>query len=200
MQTLQHTHFEHYLFFANHHESQCEFYTWRKSRRNQIYKWIFISMISIYNVSFVDNFSNSFRFNNVVFHFNNFQKFLSMRMLQHNSLMQKWFRQIIDVKFKRRCRFYYEFWRFRIENDHHCCMKYENSLYFFVCSSRVRKIFRRFSNFFLFDNVDFIKRELIFFEINTFKNAFFVSKRLFDKIDEWKKKIILSKRKIIFFV
>jgi hypothetical protein len=32
-----------------------------------------------------------------------------MRMSQHNSLMQKRFRQITDVKFKRRCRFYFEF-------------------------------------------------------------------------------------------
>jgi hypothetical protein len=38
MRTLQHTHFKHYLFFADHHESQCEFYIWKKNRRNQIYK------------------------------------------------------------------------------------------------------------------------------------------------------------------
>ncbi len=38
MRTLQRTHSEHYLFSANRHESQCELYTWRKSRRNQIYK------------------------------------------------------------------------------------------------------------------------------------------------------------------
>jgi hypothetical protein len=27
MRTLQHTHFEHYLFFANRHESQYKIYT-----------------------------------------------------------------------------------------------------------------------------------------------------------------------------
>jgi hypothetical protein len=56
MRTLQHTHFEHYLFFADRHESQCELYTWRESRRNQIYKWIFISKISIYNRFFCRQF------------------------------------------------------------------------------------------------------------------------------------------------
>jgi hypothetical protein len=116
-------------------------------------------------VSFVDNFSDSFRFNNVVFHLRSFQEFFNMRMSQHNFSIQRWFRQIADVKFKRRCRLYYEFWRSRIEDDHHCCVKYENSRHFFVCLSRVRKIFRRSSNFFLLNNVDFINAR-----INIFRN------------------------------
>jgi hypothetical protein len=49
MRTLQHTHSEYYLLSADHHESQCELYIWRENRSSQIYKWIFISMISIYN-------------------------------------------------------------------------------------------------------------------------------------------------------
>ncbi len=49
MRTLQHTYSEHYLLSADYHESQYELYTWRKNRSNQVYKWIFISMISIYN-------------------------------------------------------------------------------------------------------------------------------------------------------
>jgi hypothetical protein len=97
-------------------------------------------------VSFIDDFSRSFRLNNVVFHLRSFQKFFSMRMSQHNSSMKRRFRQIADMKFRRRCRFYFEFWRFRIENDHHCCVKYENFLYFLVDSSRVREIFREFLN------------------------------------------------------
>jgi hypothetical protein len=117
-------------------------------------------MISTYNRFFVDNFSDSFRFNNVVFHLRNFQEFFSMQMSQHNSSMQRWFQQIADVKFRRRCRLYYEFWRFRIENDHHCCVKYEDFRYFLACSSRVRKIFRRFSNSFFLDNVDFINERI----------------------------------------
>jgi hypothetical protein len=64
--------------------------------------------------------------------------------------MQKRFRQIINVKFEQRDRFYYEFKRFNIKNDHHYCIKYENSLYFFVCSDRVRKISRKSSNSFFF--------------------------------------------------
>jgi hypothetical protein len=111
-------------------------------------------------VSFVDNFSDSFRLNNVVFHLRSFQEFFSMRMSQHNSSVQKWFRQIADVKFKRRCRFYYEFWRFRIEDDHHCCVKYKDSRHFLVCSSRVRKISRESSNSFLLDNVDLINAKV----------------------------------------
>jgi hypothetical protein len=69
-----------------------------------------------------------------------------MQMSQYNSSMKKRFRQIVNVKFKRRCRFYFEFCRFCIENDHQCYVKYENFLYFLVDSNRVRKIFRRFSN------------------------------------------------------
>jgi hypothetical protein len=107
-------------------------------------------------VSFIDDFSDSFRFNNVVFNLRNFQKFFSMRMSQHSSSVKKRFRQIVDVKFRRQCRLYFEFWRFRIEDDHHCCVKYEDFLHFFIDSSRVREIFRRSSNSFLLDNVDFI--------------------------------------------
>jgi hypothetical protein len=77
-----------------------------------------------------------------------------MRMSQHNSSMQKRFRQIVDVKFQRRFRFYFEFWRFRIENDHHCCVKYEDFRHFFVDSSRVRKIFRKLSNSFFLNDVN----------------------------------------------
>jgi hypothetical protein len=49
MRILQHTHSDHYLLSANRHESQYELYTWKENRSSQIYKWIFISMISIYN-------------------------------------------------------------------------------------------------------------------------------------------------------
>jgi hypothetical protein len=115
-------------------------------------------------VLFIDDFSRFFRFNNVVFYLRNFQKFFSMRMSQHNSLMQKRFRQMTDVKFKRRCRFYFEFWRFRNKNDHYCCVKYEDSRHFFVDSSRVRKVFRKFSNFFFMNDVDFI-----YFKVNIFR-------------------------------
>jgi hypothetical protein len=49
MRTLQHTHSKHYLLSADRHESQYELYTWRENRSSRVYKWIFISMISIYN-------------------------------------------------------------------------------------------------------------------------------------------------------
>jgi hypothetical protein len=120
----------------------------------------FLSIYQFIIVFFVDNFSNFFRLNNVVFYLRNFQEFFNIRMSQHNFLMQKWFRQIVNVKFKRRCRFYYEFWRFRIENNYHCCVKYENFRHFFVCSNHVRKIFRRSSNSFFLDNVDFINTRI----------------------------------------
>ncbi len=114
-------------------------------------------------VSFIDDFSRFFRFNNVVFHLRNFSNFFSVQMSQHNSSMQKRFRQIVDVKFERQNRFYYEFWRFNIENDHHCCMKYKDFLYFFVYSDRYRKIFRRSSNSFFFNDVDFINAKVYIF-------------------------------------
>jgi hypothetical protein len=43
-------------------------------------------------------------------------------------------------------------------------------------------------------------RELIFFEINTFKNAFSVSRRLFDKFDEWKQRKLFFRKKKLFFL
>jgi hypothetical protein len=49
MRTLQHTYSKHYLLSANRHESQCELYIWRENCSSQIYKWIFILMISAYN-------------------------------------------------------------------------------------------------------------------------------------------------------
>jgi hypothetical protein len=106
-------------------------------------------------VSFINEFSRLFRFNNVVFYLRNFQNFFSMQMSQHISLMQRRFRQI-DVKFKRRCRLNFKFWRFHIKDDHHCCGKYDDSRHFFVDSNRVRKIFWKFSNFFFMNDVDFI--------------------------------------------
>jgi hypothetical protein len=111
-------------------------------------------------VSFIDDFSRLSRFNNVVFYLRSFYKFFNMRMSQHSFSMKRWFRQIVHVKFKRRCRFYFEFCRFRIENDHQCCVKYEDFFHFFVDSIRVRKIFRRFSNSFFFDDVDFINAKV----------------------------------------
>jgi hypothetical protein len=40
-------------------------------------------------------------------------------------------------------------------------------------------------------------RKLIFLEISTFKNAFSISKRSFDKFDEWKqRKLFFRKRKL----
>jgi hypothetical protein len=107
-------------------------------------------------VSFIDDLSRLFRFNNVVFHLRSFQKFFSMRMSQHSSSIKRRFRQIIDVKFKRRCRFYFEFCRFRIENDHQCYVKYEDFLHFLADSSRVCKIFRRFSNSLFSNDVNYI--------------------------------------------
>jgi hypothetical protein len=62
MRALQHTHFEHYLFSADRHESQCELYIWRENRSSQIYKWILISMISAYNRLAYRRFFTSFSF------------------------------------------------------------------------------------------------------------------------------------------
>jgi hypothetical protein len=79
-----------------------------------------------------------------------------MRMSQHQFLIKNRFRQIVDVKFKRRCRVYFEFCRFRIKNDHQCYVKYEIFFYFFIDSSHVCKIFRRFSNSFFLNDVNYI--------------------------------------------
>jgi hypothetical protein len=121
-----------------------------------------------------------------------------MRMSQHNSLMQKRLRQIADVKFERRDRLYYEFWRFDIERDHHCCMNYEDSLYFFACSDRVREIFRKSSNSFFLTMLISSMRKFMFFEINTFKNVFSISKSSFDNFDEWEQRKLFFRKKKLF--
>jgi hypothetical protein len=151
-------------------------------------------------VLFIDDFSRSCRFNNVVFYLGNFKHFFNMRMLQHNSSMQKRFRQIVNVKFKRRCRFYFEFWRFCIENDHHCCVKYENSHHFFVDSSRVCKIFRKFSNSFFLNDVNNIYSRIMFFDVNTFNKTFSISRSSFDDFDEFEQRKFFFRKEMLFFL
>jgi hypothetical protein len=112
--------------------------------------------------------------------------------------MQKRLRQIADVKFRQRCRFYFEFWRFRIEDDHHCCVKYEDFRHFLVDSSRVRKIFREFSNSFSRMMLTTFIRKLIFFDVNTFNEAFFVSKNSFDNFDEIEQRKLFFREKMLF--
>ncbi len=112
--------------------------------------------------------------------------------------MQKWFRQIINIKSERRNRFYYEFWRFDIKNDYYCYMKCEDSFYFFVCSDRVRKIFRKSSNSFFLTMLISSMRKFIFLEINTFKNAFLISKSSFDNFDEWEQRKLFFRKKKLF--
>ncbi len=112
--------------------------------------------------------------------------------------MQKRFRQITDVKFERRDRLYYEFWRFNIKNDHHCYMKYEDSLYFFVCSDRVRKIFRRSSNSFFFDDVDLINAKAYIFRNQHVQKCIFSSRSSFDNFDEWEQRKLFFWKKILF--
>ncbi len=43
-----------------------------------------------------------------------------------------------------------------------------------------------------------LMRKLIFFEINTFKTAFSISKRSFDKFDEWEEKKLFFRKKKLF--
>jgi hypothetical protein len=77
-------------------------------------------------------------------------------------------------------------------------MKYENSLYFFACSDRVRKIFRRSSNSFFLTMLILSMRKFIFFEINTSKNAFLISKSSFDNFDEWEQRKLFFRKEKLF--
>ncbi len=166
--------------------------------------WIrFINEYSFYwyqfiIVSFDNNFSNFLRFNNVVFHLRNFEEFLSMRMSQHNSSMQKRFRQIADMKFKRRCRFYFEFWHFRIENNHHCCVKYKNSRHFFVDSSRVRKISWKFSNSFFSNDVNNIYSRIDIFRCQHVQWSILCFEKLFRWFHEFEQKNFSCEKKYYF--
>jgi hypothetical protein len=115
--------------------------------------------------------------------------------------MQRQFRQIVDVKFKRRCRFYFEFWRFRIEDNHHCCVKYENSRHFFVDSSRVRKISREFSNSLFLNDVNNIYSRINIFRCQHVQWSIFNLEKFFRKL-RWirTKRIFFWRRNVIFFV
>jgi hypothetical protein len=119
-------------------------------------------------------------------------------MSQHSSSMKKRFRQIVDVKFKRRCRFYFEFCRFRIEDDHQCCVKYENFFIFSLIQIVFAKSFKDFRTRLFLTMLISSMRKFIFLVINTFKNAFSISKSSFDNFDEWKQRKLFFQKKNYF--
>jgi hypothetical protein len=119
-------------------------------------------------------------------------------MSQHNSLMQKRFRQIVDMKFKRRCHFYFKFWRFRIKEDHHCCVKYENSRHFFLIQVVFAKSFKNFRICFFRTMLTTFIRILIFLDVNTFNKAFLVSRNFFDNFDEFEQRKLFFRKEILF--
>jgi hypothetical protein len=112
--------------------------------------------------------------------------------------MQKWFLQIVNMKFKRRCHFYFQFWHFRIKDDYHYCVKYEDSRHFFVDSSSVIKIFREFSNSFFLNNVNNIYSKTYIFRCQHVQWNIFCFEKFFRYIRI--KIIFLSKRNVIFFI
>jgi hypothetical protein len=121
-----------------------------------------------------------------------------MWMSQHSFSMQKQLRQIADMKFECRNRFYYEFWRFNIENDHHYCIKYENSLYFSFVQIVFAKSFEDFRTRFFLTMLISSMREFISFEISTFKNAFLISRNSFDNFDDWEQRKLFFRKKKLF--
>ncbi len=60
------------------------------------------------------------------------------------------------------------------------------------------KSFENLRTFFFLTMLISLMRELIFLEINTFKNAFSISKKLFDKFDEWKQRKLFFWKKKLF--
>jgi hypothetical protein len=74
----------------------------------------------------------------------------------------------------------------------------------FVIFSLVQVVFAKsfedFRTFFFLTMLISSMRELIFLEINTFKNAFSVSKKLFDKFDEWKQRKLFFQKEKLFFL
>ncbi len=77
-------------------------------------------------------------------------------------------------------------------------MKYENSLYFSLIQIVFAKSFEDFRILFFLTMLISSMRELIFLEINTFKSAFSISKRSFDKFDEWKQRKLFFRKKKLF--
>jgi hypothetical protein len=60
------------------------------------------------------------------------------------------------------------------------------------------KFFEDFRIFFFLTMLISSMRELIFLEINTFKNAFSISKKSFDKFDEWKQRKLFFRKQNLF--
>jgi hypothetical protein len=60
------------------------------------------------------------------------------------------------------------------------------------------KSFEDLRTFFFLTMLISSMRKLILFEINTFKNAFSISKKSFDKFDEWKQKKLFFQEKNLF--
>jgi hypothetical protein len=74
----------------------------------------------------------------------------------------------------------------------------------FVIFSLVQDVFTKsfedFRTFFFLTMLISSMRKLIFLEISTFKNAFSVSKKLFDKFDEWNQRKLFFWKKKLFFL
>jgi hypothetical protein len=151
-------------------------------------------------VSFIDDFSRSFRLHNVVFHLRNFQKFFSMRMSQHNSSMQKWLRQIADENLDDDVVFITNFDVFVLKTIIIVVWNTRIFIIFSLVQVVFAKSFEDFRTFFFLTMLISIMRKLISFEINTFKNAFFVLKRSFDKFDKWEQRKLFFREKKLFFL
>ncbi len=62
------------------------------------------------------------------------------------------------------------------------------------------KFFENFRILFFLTMLISLMRKLIFLEINTFKNAFSISRRSFDKFDEWEQRKLVFRKEMLFFL
>jgi hypothetical protein len=100
------------------------------------------------------------------------------------------------VKFRRRCRFYFEFCRFCIEDDYHTKI--------FIIFSLIQVVFAKsFENFqirFFWTMLITFIRKLIFLDVNTFNEAFSISKSSFDNFDVFEQRKLFFRKEILFFL
>jgi hypothetical protein len=113
--------------------------------------------------------------------------------------MQKRFRQIANVKFKRWCHFILNFDVFVLKTIIIVMWNTKILVIFSLIQIVFAKSFESFRTHFSWTMLATFIRKLIFLDVNTFNEAFSISKNSFDNFDEFEQKKLFFRKKCYFF-
>ncbi len=201
MRTLQHTHFEHYLLSANRHESQCELYIWKENRSSQIYKWIFISIISIYNCLVYRRFFTFF-FVSITLYFI-CATFKNFSACECRNIAFQWrddFDKLLMWNLNDDVVFISNFVAFVLKTIINVVWNTKIFFIFSLIQVVFAKSFEDFRTRFSWMMLITFIRKLIFFDVNTFSEAFFVFESSFDNFDEFEQRKFFFREEMLFFL